>query len=658
MSDCHIAENWNNSRNCLLRYDALSGTRETEENLMSNLPFVNIAAYKFAKLDSLSERQRNLKTFCKSRQLRGTILLSQEGLNAFVAGPANDVDEWLNFLRKDPLLADVEIKVSYSQEQPFNRMLVKIKKEIIAFGIEEASPLVHPTPKISPRELCEWLDEGRPVALLDVRNDYEVAIGTFENAIPARIDHFRHFPQAVQQLDENLKSQPVVMFCTGGIRCEKAAPFMQQAGFENVFQLEGGILKYFEECGGKHYDGECFVFDKRVAVKADLAESDLEMCYVCQSILQPNDQRSEKYVVGVSCPNCFDRTERQASKSSALATEFVNTPKLNSVGHEQLPTRDQRLALLRQVTSPLPGCTPRDNWRPVSVPERCDRMTALDFLCQVTSFYSREQWQTAFLDQLVTRREVPLKPDQIVRSGWRIRHLLKNEIEPAVATEIELIFEDATMIVLTKPAPLPMHPCGRFHRNTLSGFLETAWPEMSLRSVHRLDANTSGLVLFAKDRTTAHRLQQQFAHNHVRKTYLALIHGIPEDDTFSIDAPISRESGKAGTRTVANNGLKSLTEITLLTRDKEKNQAIVSAKPVTGRTNQIRVHLWHVGFPIVGDETYLQDGQLAATQTKSLESSPLCLHAWKIELNHPSTLEPLSFIASPPSWTTTMSMPK
>ena len=152
-------------------------------------------------------------------------------------------------------------KESPSAEQPFNRMLVKIKKEIIAFGVAGIDPASRPTPKLSARELKQWLDEGRPVTLLDIRNDYEVRMGTFRGARRAGIDHFREFPAAVQQLPAELKQQPVVMFCTGGIRCEKAGPFMEQAGFQNVHQLDGGILKYFEECGGAHYDGECFVFE-------------------------------------------------------------------------------------------------------------------------------------------------------------------------------------------------------------------------------------------------------------------------------------------------------------------------------------------------------------------------------------------------------------
>ena len=152
-------------------------------------------------------------------------------------------------------------------------MRVKIKREIIAFGIPGIDPARNPSRKLSPRTLRQWLDEGRSVTLLDTRNTYEIERGTFRGALPAGIRHFRDFPRAVERLPARLKNQPVVMFCTGGIRCEKAGPFMEREGFRDVFQLDGGILKYFEECGSAHYDGECFVFDERVGVDPTLRET-------------------------------------------------------------------------------------------------------------------------------------------------------------------------------------------------------------------------------------------------------------------------------------------------------------------------------------------------------------------------------------------------
>lgn len=231
---------------------------------------LNLSAYKFTPLDQLPDRRDHLRAVCGVAGLKGTILLSAEGINLFVAGGRAGTATLLAALRAIPGLEDLTPKESVSAAQPFGRMQVKIKKEIIAFGVEGIDPARQPAPKIAPRTLKQWLDEGRAVTLLDTRNRYEVSAGTFRGAVAAGIDRFRDFPAAARRLPTELKSQPIVMFCTGGIRCEKAGPLMQREGFENVFQLEGGILKYFEECGGAHYEGECFVFDERVALDPNL----------------------------------------------------------------------------------------------------------------------------------------------------------------------------------------------------------------------------------------------------------------------------------------------------------------------------------------------------------------------------------------------------
>jgi len=269
--------------------------------------FLNISAYQFtpfeaAELPPLRER---LLALCLARALKGTILLSTEGINLFVAGEDAAIRVFVAELHTIPALAGLAPKESFSAEQPFNRMLVKIKKEIISFGVDGIDPARQPAPKLSPQTLKQWLDEGRPVTLLDTRNDYEVRLGTFKGAIDPRIDHFREFPAAVRKLPDELKSQPVVMFCTGGIRCEKAGPFMVREGFEQVFQLDGGILKYFEECGGAHYDGECFVFDRRVGVDPELKETGSVLCWKCQMPLTVAEQKDGRYVYEQSCPYCF-----------------------------------------------------------------------------------------------------------------------------------------------------------------------------------------------------------------------------------------------------------------------------------------------------------------------------------------------------------------
>ena len=236
-------------------------------------PFINFSAYRFVSLQDLPELKSRLQASATSLQLKGTILLSAEGINLFVAGTRTATNVFLNLLHTIPGLHDLVPKESESADQPFGRMRVKIKKEIIAFGVPGIDPSQHPSPRLSARTLKQWLDEGRPLTLLDTRNHYEVERGTFHGALPAGIHRFRDFPAAVDQLDSRLKEQPVVTFCTGGIRCEKAAPYLERKGFRNVYQLDGGILKYFEECGGAHFDGECFVFDERVGVDAELRET-------------------------------------------------------------------------------------------------------------------------------------------------------------------------------------------------------------------------------------------------------------------------------------------------------------------------------------------------------------------------------------------------
>ncbi len=233
-------------------------------------------------------------------------MLSPEGINFFVAGRRANVEALLIEVRSIPGLADLTPKESASAEQPYNRMLVKIKKEIIAFGVAGIDPARQPAAKLSPRTLKQWLDEGRAITLLDTRNDYEIRLGTFRGAVAAGIDHFRDFPEAVRRLPPAVKDRPIVMFCTGGIRCEKAGPFMAREGYD-VFQLDGGILKYFEECGGAHYDGECFVFDRRVGLDPNLQETKSVMCFACQMPLTEEDQKDPHYVPDVSCGHCFQK---------------------------------------------------------------------------------------------------------------------------------------------------------------------------------------------------------------------------------------------------------------------------------------------------------------------------------------------------------------
>lgn len=237
------------------------------------LPVVNIAAYQFVPLDDLATRREKLKSLCTSLGLKGTILLSPEGINLFLAGGPEAISAFLVELRSDPLFEAIPVKESFSESVPFDELFVKIKREIIAFGIEGIDPRESSGEKITPSELKRWLDEQRPLTLLDTRNEYEIEFGTFAGATHLGLKHFRDFPEAIQRLPVESREKPVVMFCTGGIRCEKAGLLLQREGFPQVFQLDGGILKYFEDCGGDHWVGECFVFDQRVALDPELRET-------------------------------------------------------------------------------------------------------------------------------------------------------------------------------------------------------------------------------------------------------------------------------------------------------------------------------------------------------------------------------------------------
>ncbi len=271
---------------------------------MSMDTILHLAGYRFTRLTGLQELKSDLLGFCRERELCGTILLSEEGVNFYVAGKPTAGEALLGKLRSIPGLDGLTARRSLCANRPYEHMRVKIKREIIAFGIDGVDPAMRTSPKLSPRELKEWLDEGRDVTLLDTRNNYEIHSGTFKGAVPADIDHFREFPEAVRKLPGDWKARPIVMFCTGGIRCEKAGPFMEQEGFQNVFQLDGGILGYFAECGTAHYQGECFVFDQRIGLNAALAGTGSILCPRCQMPVTVAEQSRTGYTPGASCPHC------------------------------------------------------------------------------------------------------------------------------------------------------------------------------------------------------------------------------------------------------------------------------------------------------------------------------------------------------------------
>jgi predicted sulfurtransferase/23S rRNA-/tRNA-specific pseudouridylate synthase len=621
---------------------------------------VNIAAYRFAALGDLLPLKRELARLCHDACLKGTILLSAEGINLFVAGERAGIDRLLSRIRTVDGLAEIEVKESFSDEQPFNRMLVKIKKEIIAFGIDGIDPRHYTSRRVSAEQLKQWLDQGRPITLLDTRNDFEVASGTFEGAIAVGVDDFRDFPDAVNRLPDELKRQPVVTFCTGGIRCEKAAPYLERAGFLDVYQLDGGILKYFERVGGAHYHGDCFVFDKRVALDPSLKPSGVVQCFVCQAVLTAAEAALPTFVEGVSCPRCWRSPDESMAQLIARRHESI-----------------------RAATTPLPGGVPYDNVRPISVPLKLDGYEVLDFFDAMHTHLSRDEWREACMNNLILCRGEIVRPGRIVRAGDRLLHTMPATREPDVNADIRIVHEDDAIVVIDKPAPLPMHPCGRFNRNTLSHILEQVFRPLHLRPVHRLDADTSGLVLFAKTREIARELQVQFQSGSVRKRYLATVKGSPASDLFECDTPLSDELHRHGTGAVvpddgggchdlySNPGSQTTTETqpgretsgpfesvprlgvpsrgtqACLTRFRvierhTDGTTTLEAEPITGRTHQIRIHLASLGLPIVGETFY--DGESDAETFARLPTDPpLHLRAATLEFDHPATGARLRF---------------
>ncbi|MBI1840156.1 MAG: RluA family pseudouridine synthase [Verrucomicrobia bacterium] len=310
-----------------------------------------------------------------------------------------------------------------------------------------------------------------------------------------------------------------------------------------------------------------------------------------------------------------------------------------------------RHRLIRKAVDPLPGRAPSDQFKPVNIPQRMDGRTLLDVVCAAVSHVPRSEWEREFsAGLLVNASDAAVGAGHIVRAGERYRHKIPGVIEPDVAGDVRILHEDEALLVVSKPAPLPMHAGGRFHRNTLQHILNTIYHPETPRPAHRLDANTTGIVLVARSQLFAGRLQTQFARGLVKKRYLVRAQGHPPSDIFSCDAPISSQSGRLGSRQVDfQSGLAARTEFHAIRRSGD-GATLLEARPITGRTNQIRVHLWHLGYPVCGDPAYLPGGKLGDTQTLPVNAAPLCLHAWRIAFTHPMTQEAIEFTAPPPPW--------
>ena len=274
---------------------------------MNNLNVLNIAGYKFEPLDDLDVLIPKFQNKCDALDLRGSVYLSPNGVNFSLAGSEEAIEQYLIFMEEDPRFLDIPLKKTYSETQPFRRMKVRLKKEIISLGRDDINPRELTGEYISPQELYAMYENNEDVIVLDTRNEYETRVGLFENAVDLQLDTFRDFPQAIEELPEEYKEKKIVMYCTGGIRCEKASAVMLKAGFSDVKQLEGGVLDYFKETGGKYWNGDCFVFDERVALDTDLKETEYIYCFICREPLSAEEKASENFKINEYCPYCIEK---------------------------------------------------------------------------------------------------------------------------------------------------------------------------------------------------------------------------------------------------------------------------------------------------------------------------------------------------------------
>lgn len=278
---------------------------------------INVCAlYKFVRLDNFKALRDPLLAKMASLDVKGTLLLASEGINGTIAGSQTAIEQVLNFLAQDEHLSNISYKISYNDENPFHRTKVKLKKEIVTMGVEGIDPNQVVGTYVKPKDWNALISDP-DVLLVDTRNDYEVEIGTFKGALNPDTETFREFPQYVKENLDNTKHKKVAMFCTGGIRCEKSTAYLKEQGFEEVYHLEGGILKYLEEVPSSDtmWQGECFVFDGRVAVNHDLEQGQYDQCFACRFPLTEQEKQSEHYIKGVSCHRCHDKvSEKQRNR--------------------------------------------------------------------------------------------------------------------------------------------------------------------------------------------------------------------------------------------------------------------------------------------------------------------------------------------------------
>ncbi|WP_207916356.1 rhodanese-related sulfurtransferase [Lysobacter sp. N42] len=302
--------------------------------------YICAALYKFVELDNYSDLQDPLYQVMAKHDVKGTLLLAREGINGTICGTREGIDAVLNWLRSDPRLENVEHKESPSETQAFYRTKVKLKKEIVTLGVDWVDPKNLVGTYVKPSEWNNLISDP-DVLLIDTRNDYEVAVGTFEGAVDPKTVTFREFPKYVEEHLNKGEHKKVAMFCTGGIRCEKSTAYLKGLGFDEVYHLQGGILKYLEEVPAEEsmWKGECFVFDQRVTVKHGLEQGTYDQCYACRMPITEEEMASDQYQKGVSCPHCYDKTTPDQKARYAERERQIQLAKARGEKH----IRDGRL---------------------------------------------------------------------------------------------------------------------------------------------------------------------------------------------------------------------------------------------------------------------------------------------------------------------------
>ena len=292
------------------------------------------ALYHFVRLENFEALREPLLEVMKSNDVKGTLLLANEGINGTIAGSRQGIDAVLGWIRQDQRLAKVDTKESYTDKMPFYRSKVKLKKEIVAMGVHGIDPNQVVGTYVKPEDWNALISDPE-VILVDTRNDYEYNIGTFKNAINPNTETFREFPEYVKQNLDPAKHKKVAMFCTGGIRCEKSTAYLKEQGFDEVYHLQGGILKYLEDVPKDQtmWEGECFVFDNRVAVNHDLEKGQYDQCYACRYPITEEDKLSPHYEKGVSCHHCYDQTTAEQRAHFAEREKQMQLAKARGESH-------------------------------------------------------------------------------------------------------------------------------------------------------------------------------------------------------------------------------------------------------------------------------------------------------------------------------------